>query len=256
MSLPRLVLLSIDSPLSTPAVLRFLDSHGAQIALLALCRPAGPRAAWRALRRSGPRLLPYLAANYGGPVLRPSRLAAAARARGIPVRRLSDANGPVAQAAIRAAAPDLLLTFHCDQILQAATLALAPQGGINVHPALLPAHRGPVPTIWTLAEPAPRWGVTVHRLATRIDAGAILAQAALPLPPGISATGAARALHLAALPLLAQALAAIAAGAPDPPPPAALPYETFPPARLLRELSRTGRRLVTLTDLATSPTAD
>jgi len=253
---PRLAVLTIDSPLSTAAVLRFLASHGARVALLGLCKPAGPRAAWRALRRSGPRLLPYLAANYGWPALRPSRLAAAARARGIPVRVLAEINGAAGHAALRAAAPDLLLTFHCDQILRPETLALAPLGGLNVHPALLPEHRGPVPTIWTLAEPRPRWGVTVHRLAPQIDAGAILAQAPLALPAGISASGAARALHLAALPLLEQALAAIAAGAPEPPPPPLRPYESFPPAALLRALARQGRALVTAADLRNEAVAD
>ena len=113
-----------------------------------------------------------------------------------------------------------------------------------------------MPTIWTLAEPRPRWGVTVHRLAPQIDAGAILAQASIPLPETISATGAARALHMAALPLLEAALAGIAAGAPDPPAPPPLPYESFPPASLLRATARAGRRLVTLADLATAPPAD
>jgi methionyl-tRNA formyltransferase len=245
----RLALLTIDSPLSAAAVLRLIASRPAEIALLGLSRPAGPAATWRALRRSGPRILPFLIANYGLPALRQGRLAAAAQAAGIPVRHIDDINAAGTAATIRAAAPDLLVTCHFDQILRPETIALAPRGGINVHPSLLPRHRGPVPTIWALAEEPPAWGVSVHRLAPRIDAGGILAQAAVELPSGISASAAARLLHLAALPLLDQAIAAIADGAPEPAPPALLPYCPFPASALLRDLARRGRRLVSPADV-------
>ena len=251
MSAPRLALLTIDSPLSSAAVSRLLEQRGAEIALLGLSSPTGPAAAWRALRRSGPRILPFLAANYALPAVRPSRLARAARARGIPVHRVAGVNEAASLAALRAAAPDLIVTCHFDQILAPETVALAPLGGINVHPSLLPRHRGPVPTIWALAEDPPAWGVSVHRLAPRIDAGAILAQAPVALPPGVSASGAARRLHLAALPLLDEAIAAIAAGRPDPLPAVILPYCPFPPAALLRDLARRGRRLVSIPDVTT-----
>ena len=198
------------------------------------------RQAWRHLHRSGPRLLPYLALNYG---LRPApgRLAG----HGIPVVEVADVNGPAMAAAIDTARPDLLVSFHFDQIFRAETLALAPWGGINLHPALLPRHRGPVPTIWALAEPEPCFGVTIHRLAARIDAGAILAQREVPLPPSITASAAARALHLAGVPLLAEAIARPKAGREVVP----LPYCPFPPPDLLRHLARQGRRLADAADL-------
>jgi hypothetical protein len=87
-----------------------------------------------------------------------------------------------------------------------------PLGGMNLHASLLPQHRGPVPTIWALAEAQDSFGVTVHRLAARIDGGEVLAQRAIALPPGVTASAAARILHLAGVPLLEQAIADLAAG--------------------------------------------
>jgi hypothetical protein len=237
----RIALFSLDSALAAPAIAAFLAATRHELVLHARSDPfrsGGALAqALRHWRRSGPRLLPFLAVNYALPQ---------ARARG---PRLADVNGPAAAAMIRAARPDVLVSCHFDQIFTAETLALAPLGGVNLHPSLLPHHRGPVPTLWALAEEAPRFGVSIHRLVPRIDAGAILAQRAVPLPAGSTASAAARALHLAGVPLLEAALDALAAGAAEPPAPDPLPYCPFPPPALLRGLARRGRRLVDLADL-------
>jgi hypothetical protein len=242
----RIALFTLESALSAEAVEAFLQAQGEGVVLIGRSdsfRPAeggALRQAWRHLRRSGPRFLPYLAMNYA---LRPApgRLAGS----GVPVVEVADVNGPAMAAAIRAARPDLLVSFHFDQIFRAETLALAPRGGINLHPSLLPRHRGPVPTIWALAEPEPCFGVTIHRLVPRIDAGAILAQREVSLPPGTTASAAARALHLAGVPLLAEAIARLGEGREATP----LPYCPFPPPVLLRRLARQGRRLADGTDL-------
>ncbi|MCB4822198.1 formyltransferase family protein [Roseicella aerolata] len=253
----RIALFTLEAAPNAEAVAAFLRDHAAQVVLLGRSDPFRPgaggplRQGWRHLRRSGPRLLPFLWANYALPGLRPgpSRLESLAAARGIPLHRVRDVNGTETVAALRAARPDLILSFHFDQIFSAGTLALAPLGGINLHPSLLPLHRGPVPTLWALAEATPRFGVTVHRLVPRIDAGGILAQREVPLPPGVTASAAARALHLAGVPLLAEVLAALAAGTAEERPVAPLPYCPFPPPALLRGLAARGRRLVDGADL-------
>lgn len=253
----RVALFTLEAAPSGEAVARLLQEHAARIVLIGRSAPhrraaGGPiRQGWRHLRRSGPRLLPFLWANYALPGLRPgpTRLARLAAQAGIPLHAVQDVNGPETTAAIRAARPDLILSCHFDQIFTAATLALAPLGGINLHPSLLPRHRGPVPTIWALAEATPRFGVTVHRLAPRIDAGGILGQREVALPAGVTASAAARALHLAGVPLLAEVMTAIEAGTAQEADPILLPYCPFPPPALLRSMAGRGRRLVDTADL-------
>ena len=257
----RIALFTLESTLSAAAVARFLRNRTAEVVLIGRSAPfrhGAVREAWRHLRRSGPRLMPYLLVNYGLPQWLASarRLAggwgeitAIAAARGIPIVEVTDVNGPAMQAELHMVQPDLIVSFHFDQIFAPTTLALARGGGINLHPSLLPRHRGPVPTIWALAEDPPVFGVTVHRLTPRIDAGAILAQAAVPLPADVTASAATRMLHMAGVPLLESTIAAIAAGTATERTMAPLPYCPFPPPTLLRELARKRRRVVDLNDL-------
>ncbi|PWC30198.1 formyltransferase family protein [Teichococcus aestuarii] len=265
----RIALLTLESALSAAAVLRLAEQQAERIVLIGRSLPyraaAGGmpgqmRAHWR---RSGPRLLPYLLVNYGLPqalgglrrALGRGALSGFARRRGIPLLAVEDVNGPAMAAALRAARPDLILSFHFDQILRAEILALAPLGGINVHPSLLPRHRGPVPTLWAMRETPPAFGVTVHRMVPRIDAGAILAQQAMALPPGVTASTAARLLHEAGAALLGPLLAALeAAAAPPAGRPQDLsqpgaPYCPFPSAGALREMAWQGQRTVGWEDL-------
>lgn len=235
----RLALLTMPSPMSNAAVAAFLRDPGGEVVLCGWSDPMRANQGGfagqlrRHLARSGPRILPYLALGFG--LSRPPRGALI----------IQDVNGAAFHAALRAARPDLIVTFHFDQILAPATLALAPRGGINLHPSLLPRHRGPVPAFWCLAEGTTP-GVTVHRLAPRIDAGAILAQRAVPLPPGLSALAAARQLHLAGVALLR---AAIAGFPPRETIVEPLPYQGFPDRAALAEAARRGVRLVRWRDL-------
>lgn len=263
---PRIALLTLESTASAAAVARFAETQRGRLVLVGRSNPwrramgGALGQTWRHLRRSGPRLLPWLAVEFTLPrlvaALRRRRhggdagsLAALCREAAVPLVMVEDVNGAAMHAALRAARPDLIVTFHFDQILSAETIALARLGGINVHPSLLPRHRGPMPAFWALAEgERTGMGVTVHRLAPRIDAGAILAQRALAPPPGASVSTAARLLHAAGAALAAEVVEVIAAGRG----PAAweaepLPYRPFPSPAALRE---TARRRVRLTDAA------
>ncbi len=244
----RIALFTLESLASSEAVLQFVARDPGRIVLLGHSDPfregllAQPR---RHVARSGPAILPYLAANFGlaGLLRRSGRLSDLCRAHAIPSLLVADVNGAACHAALLAARPDVIVSFHFDQIFTAETLALAPLGGVNVHPSLLPRHRGPIPTFYALAEGAT--GVSVHVLAPRIDAGGVLVQQDVALPAGLSVGGAARALHLAALPLLEQALAMLPAS-PDPAP--LLPYCPFPDAAAIARMRRQGVRLVAPND--------
>lgn len=251
----RIALLTLPSVMSDAASLAFAREQAARLVLVGLSDPMRPAAGGafgqfrRHMARSGPRILPYLALGFGVPGRRRAFRALAAAA-GVPLAVVRDVNGAEMHAALAAARPDVIVTLHFDQILSAETLALAPLGGINLHPSMLPRHRGPVPAFWTLADDPSQAGVSVHRLASVIDAGEVLAQAPVALPRGISALAAARLLHMAGLPLLRDALARLGAGtAAGGGAPPLLPYRGFPDAPTLRAAARRGVRLVRAGDI-------
>ena len=232
----RIAVFTLEALAAADAVSRFIADEAGRIGFVGLSDPYRPAMGgmvgqtWRHVRRSGIGFLPYLAANFSlppianalgrGPVLPGSM----ARRHGIPVMWVGDVNGAALHDALRSHQIDLILSFHFDQIFRAETLAVPTLGGINVHPSLLPHHRGPVPTLHALADGGP-FGVTVHRLATRIDAGAVLAQAELHPPSGLSGLGVAAYAHLAALDLLPGVLADISAAGTLV---EAMPYRGFP----------------------------
>ena len=109
-------------------------------------------------------------------------------ARQLPPESLLDAlgeprealNARIAQALSRAQ-PDLIVSWFWTRLLPAAWLNTTPLGGINVHPSLLPRHRGPNPYYWTIDSGDLEAGVTLHTLAPEYDTGAILLQRVLPV---------------------------------------------------------------------------
>jgi len=273
-SRPRIALLALEALPNARAVRRFVAEHAGEIAFVGLSNAERPSSGGlvgqvrRHLARSGPGILPYLAVNFGLPdLMRPlspltqrlagtldeptaTPLATLCRRLGIPALTVDDVNGPEVARAFHTHAPDLIVTFHFDQILSAATLALARLGGVNLHPSLLPAHRGPVPTIHALHD-GTGYGVTIHRLAPTIDAGAILAQEAVALPSDVTATRAAASLHEHGRGMLSWVIAGIAAEGtvPEGRLVPVLPYCPFPDRTLLEALRDQGKRITDGHDL-------
>lgn len=71
---------------------------------------------------------------------------------------------------------DLLVSFAYGKIFGPKFLGLFPQGGLNVHPSLLPRWRGPSPLNAALVAGDPVTGLTVQTLALEMDAGDIVYQ--------------------------------------------------------------------------------
>ena len=239
--------------MSDDASLAFARGLGARLVLIGLSDPLRPEAggAFGQLRRriakSGLRILPYLILGFGLPGRR-GRFRQVAAAAGADVTIVRDVNGVAFRAEMQKARPDLIVTCHFDQILSAETIALARFGGINLHASLLPHHRGPIPAFWALTEGRAS-GVSVHRLAQRIDAGALLGQCSVALPSGVSALDAARRLHDAGRPLLDRIVERIEAeGMPAGEPLPIMRYCGFPSRADLRDAARRGARLVHLRD--------
>lgn len=119
---------------------------------------------------------------------------------------------------LRAVRPDLVLCFGFPWLIPPEALAVPRLGVLNLHPALLPRHRGPIPTSWAVRAGDATYGVTWHRMDTEFDTGNILAQAPVPMEPDDSEiTVVGPRLIRAAVEILPQALERVAAGDPGDP---------------------------------------
>lgn len=102
--------------------------------------------------------------------------------------------------------PEVILLASWGEILSATTLAsLAPMKVWNLHPSLLPAHRGVNPYLASILAGDSESGLTLHQLEAGIDEGKILAQRSVPITLGMSGLDL-QARTLQELPLLVEAL--------------------------------------------------
>ncbi|HYM50087.1 MAG TPA: formyltransferase family protein [Candidatus Limnocylindrales bacterium] len=125
---------------------------------------------------------------------------------GTPVEIAASVNTPAFRNCLKAYAPDVVVMASFDQIIDAQTLAVPRRGWINVHPSLLPRHRGPEPIYWAIRNGDATAGITLHWTVPRIDAGPILAQEAVPMRKAETAGTLARRLVEAGLPALDRTL--------------------------------------------------
>jgi methionyl-tRNA formyltransferase len=116
---------------------------------------------------------------------------------------------------IRALEPDLLISFAYGKIFGPKFLALFPLGGINIHPSLLPAYRGPTPIPQAILNRDRETGITVQRLALEMDRGDILAQERFPLDGTETAASLGGETACRAAALLPRVLRDLAAGAAE-----------------------------------------
>ena len=124
--------------------------------LAAVCQPDRPRG-------RGHHLVPcpvkQEAERLGVPVLTPARI-----------------RDKEAVSALSALSPDLFVTCAYGQLLSQAVLDIPRLGTFNVHPSLLPRHRGSAPVNWTLMAGETRTGVTIMKTDIGMDSGDILLQ--------------------------------------------------------------------------------
>lgn len=121
--------------------------------------------------------------------------------------------GPAEREAVAALRPEVLAVFAYGRIFGPKFLSLFPRGGINAHPSLLPRWRGCAPIPYAIMHGDSETGVSVQRVALRMDCGDVLARRVIPL----DGTETAGSLSLVAAglgaELLLEALALIEAGA-------------------------------------------
>lgn len=92
----------------------------------------------------------------------------------IPVFQFEKIRLPEGVEALRAFAPDLMVTAAFGQLLSAENLDIPKFGCINVHGSLLPKYRGAAPIQWAIIDGEHETGITTMMTAIGMDTGDIL----------------------------------------------------------------------------------
>jgi methionyl-tRNA formyltransferase len=88
---------------------------------------------------------------------------------------------PICRVAIEALGPELMVLSDYGRIVPQELLDIPPKGALNLHPSLLPRHRGAVPIPAAILAGDTVTGVTLMRMDAGLDTGPIVAQARVPL---------------------------------------------------------------------------
>jgi methionyl-tRNA formyltransferase len=150
---------------------------------------------------SPPFATPILARLAGGPqrpiavVTQPERprgrgqkvagspLADLARSQGLELLTPEKANDPAFLAQLSALKPDVLFVASYGKLLRPELLAIPRQVSLNVHPSLLPRHRGATPIPAALMAGDAATGVTIQKVVEELDAGDVLCAVETPIGP-------------------------------------------------------------------------
>jgi methionyl-tRNA formyltransferase len=170
---------------------------------------------------------------------------------GVPLVKAKKVNAADKVALVESWRPDLIISIYCNQLIRAKLINLAPQGAINVHPALLPKNRGLFPYFWALTNGDAETGVTVHWMDTKFDTGEILLQEKLPIAPDDTVISLARKSAELGADLLSCAVKLIQQG--EPPRLAQdttqVSYFSWPTAADVHRFRQQGRRYGSITEM-------
>jgi len=122
-------------------------------------------------------------ASGRGQHLAESPVKKSAIALGLPVFQPEKLSAPEAFEQLSSLAPDLIVVAAYGHILKKNVLALPRLGCLNVHPSLLPKHRGASPVAGAILAGDEETGVTIMLLDEGMDTGPILARVPAPVLP-------------------------------------------------------------------------
>ena len=101
--------------------------------------------------------------------------------RGLSIRTPVSLRDESVQEALRALGPELIVLADYGRLIPAGVLEMPRHGALNIHPSLLPRHRGAVPVQAAILAGDTSTGVTLMRMDEGLDTGPILAQHQVPL---------------------------------------------------------------------------
>ena len=130
----------------------------------------------------------------------------------LPVFQPDSLKAPDVDATVRAWQPDIGVVAAYGQLIPDSLLLVPPLGMINVHASLLPKYRGAAPVHRAVIAGERQTGVTIMRVARRLDAGAMFAAVTRPIDPDETSEALERDLARLGADLLVAVLDSIASG--------------------------------------------
>ncbi len=116
-----------------------------------------------------------------GLTLTPSPVKAAAVRHGLAVRQPATLRGEAAASELAALRPDAVVVAAYAKILPETILCVPEYGCINIHPSLLPRHRGASPIPATILAGDEVTGVSIMLMEKGLDTGPVIAQTQVPV---------------------------------------------------------------------------
>ena len=153
-----------------------------------------------------------------GKKMQPTPVKAFAEAQGLRVFQPGSLKGTVAQAQFAELAPDAAIVAAYGKLLPKSVLDAPRLGCLNIHPSLLPRHRGASPVATAILEGDETTGVTVMLLDEGLDTGPLLAQFQTTIEPDEGTPALTRRLFDMGAGLLIGALADLDVGRLEPQP--------------------------------------
>ena len=106
----------------------------------------------------------------------PSPVKREALERGLEVQQPANLREPAIVDRLASLQPDAIIVAAFGRILSQKVLDIPPLGCLNVHPSLLPRHRGPSPIPTAILAGDEETGVTIMLMDAGLDTGPILAR--------------------------------------------------------------------------------
>jgi methionyl-tRNA formyltransferase len=122
-----------------------------------------------------------------GRKVEPSEVALIARHEGIELHQPPSAKDTALVERLRALQADLFLVVSYGELLREEFLALPREVCLNVHPSLLPRHRGATPIPAAILAGDEETGVSIQKMVLELDAGDVLVQKRARVLPGETA---------------------------------------------------------------------
>jgi len=106
---------------------------------------------------------------------------ARSEAAGVPIYAPAVLRDPSLEEKIAAHRPDAFVVVSYGKLIPSSWLKIPREICLNIHPSLLPKHRGAAPITWQILEGDKETGVTIADVTKDLDAGDIFCQIRIPL---------------------------------------------------------------------------